>query len=95
MIDSSKYQSEFLVKAKNLGWPEDVIDQIKLEITEAGMDFNYPSSLEDIVFDLEYGKFEKPPKPAMRNFKASTGKEAANKVLEKTVTDVLRGSVFD
>jgi len=95
MIDSSNYQNQFIVKAQNQGWPQDVLDQVRVELNESKFDVEYPPELEDTVFDLEYGKFETPPTGVIRNFKARVGKEAADKVSTKLVKDATKGSVFD
>jgi len=95
MIDPSKYQSEFEAKARNIGWPEEVINQVKVEISESGFGFSYPENVQDLIMNLEYGNFETPPKAAMRNFQARTGKETASLVVEKLIKDGLKGSVLD
>lgn len=95
MIDQPNFQNKFIVQARNLGWPEDVVQQLQVELDESKLDVNVPSELEDTVFDLEYGKFQEPPRAAIRNFKGRVGKEAANAVIEKMATDKFKGSVFD
>lgn len=95
MIDPSKYQSDFEAKARNIGWPEEVINQVKVEISESGFGFNYPENIQDLVMNLEYGNFNEPPKAAMRNFKAKSGKETASLVVKNIIENGLKGSVLD
>jgi hypothetical protein len=56
--------------AAKSGWPTDVIDKVTVSMNPDGVNLEYDEALDEQIFDLEYGKFEQPPRAAMRMLKS-------------------------
>jgi threonine synthase len=67
--------------AKNHGWNPNIARQTSVKVTSSGMRINYPSNLQQQVFNEEFG-FKSAPKAAIRNFDSE-----AMKTVEKAVYD--------
>jgi hypothetical protein len=86
---SEELQNIFRELAAKAGWPEEVAGKVSVKMNSEGVNLQYDDSLDDQIFDLEYGKFGQPPQAAIRKleqealkkFKEVKTKEAF-KVLE-------------
>ena len=85
-IIKPQLQNRFEQHAKEAGWPEMVISQIKVDVKNNNIVLDYPPHLKTQITDLEYGNKQVPPKPAIRRFTANIGttvsNAAANKILD-------------
>jgi hypothetical protein len=75
--------------AKGHGWNPSIASKTSVKVTSSGMRINYPSHLQEKVFNEEYG-FKSSPKAAMRNFDADASKDvqkAAYEAASKFLTD--------
>lgn len=84
----------FTAFAKKQGWPDEVISQMQVVFDGKNINFEYPSELDDTVFNLEYGHINKLCQPAIRNWTASLGDAVTNYVAEKFINDLSEKGVF-
>ncbi|NDA79120.1 MAG: hypothetical protein EBY07_15375, partial [Actinobacteria bacterium] len=62
----SRLMDSFSRSASMSGWPEDVIENIDLQLDEADISLAYDPNLQDSISELEYGNVNKPAKAAIR-----------------------------
>lgn len=88
---SSNLKGRFYQIAVQAGWPEEVIQEIEVQASEedGSVNLSYPPSMKDQIEDLEYGKFEIPPKAAMRKFARASEGELTDAVIEKVLDDTI------
>lgn len=88
---SSNLKSQFHQIASQAGWPEEVIQEIEIQASEedGSINMSYPPSMKDQVEDLEYGKFEIPPKAAMRKFARASEGELTDAVIDNTLEETI------
>lgn len=67
--------------AKNHGWNPSIASKTSVKVTSSGMSINYPSNLQQKVFNEEYG-YKSSPKAAMRNFDADASKDVQKAAYE-------------
>lgn len=82
-------QKAFKKYAETAGWPEDVIDQIKVKVKDNKICLSYKPDLKSKIDDLEYGNQTMKPRPAMRRFTANIG-NAVNDAAASKVIDIMR-----
>ena len=58
------------VDAKNAGWPNNIIKQLKVSVEDLKITVHYPESYAMQVEDLEYGNGVDSPQPIFRTFVA-------------------------
>lgn len=49
-------------------WPDEIINEIRMDYDENTHSIKYPEHLEDTILTLEYGTSSVPPSPALRTF---------------------------
>ena len=92
---STELKSKFERLAKDLGWPSDIIEQIAISVSDdPSGSIDYPSDIEDQVFNLEYGMYPNAPKPAIRKFKKESGDGVARAAIEPVLDDAFKGVLF-
>jgi hypothetical protein len=56
------------VDAKNAGWPNNIIKQLKVSVKDLKITVHYPESYTTQIEDLEYGNGSDSPQPVFRKF---------------------------
>jgi hypothetical protein len=87
---SSNLKTQFEQIASKAGWPDEVIQEIEVQASEDGqVNLSYDPSMKEQIDDLEYGKFEIPPKAAIRKFTRTSDKDLSTAVINKVLDDTL------
>lgn len=86
----SQLTEEFQKQAKASGWPDKIIQQIRIVVTDDGVAVNYPPNLKPEVDSLEYGEIGVPPKPAIRRFTGRLGEKFGKDVGNEVYLDVVK-----
>lgn len=76
--------------ASESGWPQDVTDKVTVTMNPNGINLTYDEALDNKIFDLEYGKFHEPPRPAIRKFKARSS-NIVDKIALDRISEKLKG----
>jgi hypothetical protein len=71
VIDIDKSLTDLLkVSAKNAGWPNNVVKQLKVSFKDLKITVYYPETYTQQIDDLEYGNGTDSPQPVFRQFVA-------------------------
>ena len=69
--DVNKSLTDLLkVSAKNAGWPNNVVKQLKVSFKDLQITVYYPETYAQQIDDLEYGNGTDSPQPVFRQFVA-------------------------
>ena len=82
------FNANLRIAADAGGWPDDIAAQLTVIYVDGSLIISYPSEIETIVNDLEYGSVGVPPKPVLRNFSYRIN-DALKVVLTNRTTDLL------
>jgi hypothetical protein len=76
-LASDKVQAMFVEIATKAGWPQEIIQRVKVRIGQGSLDFEHDPEIEELVKDLEYGNKAEPPKAVFRKLKARVGSQVS------------------
>ena len=65
---TDSYTARLREHADAYSWPEEIVNQIRMDYDENTHSIKYPEHLEDAILTLEYGTSSVPPSPALRTF---------------------------
>lgn len=80
---SESLTARFAQSAASAGWPEELIQQISIQIDTNSVDLVYDSQLQKQIHDLEYGHLSAPPTAVIRNFGKTVTPDLEETLLEK------------
>jgi len=81
--------------AKSHGWPDDVINDIKMSVQRGNISMSYDRGWSNVVSDLEYGNLRKPARAAVRNFTATVKDDLADIISEAGIDMLFERGVFE
>ena len=63
----------FAKSGNRLGWPQDLVNNIKVDVSDGNISLAYDNSMDDVVMSLEYGAVGQHARPAIRQFTNDAG----------------------